>query len=128
MSWRASLPNVIRRSLRKLATLIVLLAIAVAAVTASPDGRVAGEEPPSLQLGQDVQLPPKPRYPRLDAQLNRMVEQMSYRSAQAIAGEAPIYQAASVAGTIRLSGNLSNVSAFLGWNSATVANVGTDYI
>ena len=114
--------------MRKLATLVVLLAISGAVATSSPGGRVAGEEPPPLQLGEDVQLPPKPRYPRLDSQLNRMVEQMSYRSAQATSSEAPIYQATSVAVTIRLSGSVSLVVDFLEQGGATVANLGTDYI
>ena len=111
--------------MRKVAyALVVILAIAATL----PGTRAAGEEPPTLELGNDVQLPPKPKYPRLDSQLNRMVEQMSYRSAQAIAGEAPIYQATSVAVTIRLSGNVSDVVSFLEQGGTAVANVGIDYI
>ena len=106
------------------ATLVVLLAIAAVV----PGTRAAGEEPPPLELDEDVQLPPKPQYPRLDTQLNRMVEQLGWRSAKAVADEAPIYQDTAVAVTIRLSSNVSDVVSFLEQNGAVVANVGTDYI
>ncbi len=113
----------------KLGGLFVLLiaTIGVAALVLLASGASAEDTPP-LQLGPDVQLPPKPKYPRLDSQLNRMVEQLGQRSAQALAYEAPIYQGTSVAVTVRLSGNASAVAAFLEQGGATVANLGTDYI
>ena len=107
---------------------VTALAVLLLVAIALPSGSVVGEEPPALQLSEDIQLPPKPKYPRLDSQLNRMVEQLSWRSADAIADGAPLYQGTSVAVSIRLSGNVSNVSAFLGQGGGIVANVGTDYI
>ncbi|MDO8749872.1 MAG: hypothetical protein Q7K03_01835, partial [Dehalococcoidia bacterium] len=83
---------------------------------------------PPVQLGKDVQLPPKPKYPRLDSQLNNMVEQLSAGPAIAAMGDAPLYQDEPVAVTIRLSGNASDIVAFASQNGATVANAGADYI
>ena len=112
------------KPLGRLAVLLVVTAI----LAISVQGSASGQEPPPRQLSEDFQLPPKPTYPRLDSQLNRMVEELAWRPVAAIADDAPLYQGDSVAVTIRLSGNLPAVVGFLEQRGATVANVGADYI
>ncbi|MDP2950632.1 MAG: S8 family serine peptidase, partial [Chloroflexota bacterium] len=115
--------------MRKLAGLFVLL-IAVVGVVAVVllGGGASAEDIPPIQLGPDVQLPSKPKYPRLDSQLNGMVERLSRGPATAAAGGVPIYQDTKVAVTIRLSGSAPALAQFLGQRGATVANVGADYV
>ena len=80
------------------------------------------------QLGPNVPPLAKPAYPRLDSQLNRMVEYIGQMAPQGIAGQAPMYQGSSVAVTIRLSGNIPSALQFLEQGGAVAANVGPDYI
>ncbi len=117
--------------MRKLAVRLGLL-IASMAMVAIPL-LVFAEDGPGGQ-GHPAQLDPnvsplaKPKYPRLDSQLNRMVEYIGQASSQAIAGHAPMYQSSSVAVTIRLSGNVPSALQFLEQGGAVPANVGPDYI
>ena len=73
-------------------------------------------------------FPDKPKYPRLDSQLNKLVEQIGSRSTADIAGSAPVSIGDLVAVTVRLSHNLSSTIDFLSSAGAKVANVGADYI
>ena len=108
-------------------TLSFAAALAGYPVTLADDGD-PGDEPEITQLDEMVPLPPKPTYPRLDSQLNRMVERIGQVSPQMLAYDAPLYQGASVAVTVRLSDNASSTAEFLTNGGATVANVGVDYI
>ncbi len=73
-------------------------------------------------------FPDKPKYPRLDSRLNKLVGQIGSRSAADIAGSAPVSIGDLVAATIRLSHNSSSTVDFLKSVGAIVANVGIDYI
>ena len=73
-------------------------------------------------------LPDKPKHPRLDSRLNKLVGQIGSRSAADIAGSAPVSIGDLVAVTIRLSHNSSSTVDFLKSVGAIVANVGIDYI
>ncbi len=113
-----------------------LIAVVLAAIIAAlalyfvVPGSAGGSEgePPVTELGPNIPPPLKPKYPRLDAQLNRMVEQLSQTTPQAAAGMAPLYQGDSVAISIRLSDDPSAVVQFLEQGGATVASVDTDQI
>ena len=73
-------------------------------------------------------FPDKPRYARLDSQLNKLVGQIGSRSTAEIAGSAPVSIGDLVAVTVRLSHNLSSTVDFLSSAGAKVANIGADYI
>ena len=73
-------------------------------------------------------LPDKPKHPRLDSRLNKLVGQIGSRSAADIAGSAPVSIGYLVAVTIRLSHNSSSTVDFLKSVGAIVANIGIDYI
>ena len=115
--------------MRKFASgFILLIAIISVVAVGLLGGGASAEDTPPRQLGKDVQLPPKPKYPKLDSHLNDMVEQLTWRSAQAVASTAPISKGVSVAVTIRFTGEASGLLDFMSGQSTTVANVGTDYI
>ena len=73
-------------------------------------------------------LPDKPKHPRLDSRLNKLVGQIGSRSAADIATSAPVSNGDLVAVTIRLSHNSSSTIDFLKSVGAIVANIGTGYI
>ena len=73
-------------------------------------------------------LPDKPKHPRLDSRLNKLVGQIGSRSAADIAASAPVSNGDLVAVTIRLSHNSSSTVDFLKSVGAIVANIGIDYI
>ena len=73
-------------------------------------------------------LPDKPKHPRLDSRLNKLVGQIGSRSAADIADSAPVSLGDLVEVTIRLSHNSSSTVDFLKSVGAIVANVGIDYI
>ena len=106
------------------ATLSILSLPFIALVSSVEPGEAAHER----QLGKGLPLPEKPTHPRLDSQLNLMVERIGQMTPQAIADAPPLYQDASVAVTIRISANVPGVSEFLTLSGAKVANIGTDYI
>ena len=118
--------------MRNLAFTLGSIATALSIVAIPPivlaDEVDPGDGPQELQLEQSLPLPAKPMYPRLDSHLNSIIEEIGQMTPQAIADEAPLYQDASVAVTIRLSGNIPAAVAFLKVGGATVANIGTDYI
>ena len=70
----------------------------------------------------------KPKYPRLDSTLNKLVGQIGSQSTADIASSAPISTGDLVAVTVRLSHNSSSTVDFLESVGAIVANVGTNYI
>ena len=96
-------------------------------VTLADDGEQE-EAPEITQLDGVVPPATKPRYPRLDTQLNRMVEQAGRESSQATASGASLYHDVLVVATIRLSGNVSTTAGFLDKSGPKVASAGTDYI
>ena len=72
-----------------------------------------------------------PRYPNMDSNLNRIVEQVQTGqfSAQAAAANAPLSSDESVAVTIYVTeGFAAAIVAFLESNGASPRNVGTDYV
>jgi len=73
-------------------------------------------------------FPNKPKYPRLDSTLNKLVGQIGSRSIADIASSAPISIGDLVAVTVRLSHNSSSTVDFLESVGATVVNIGADYI
>ena len=70
----------------------------------------------------------KPKYPRLDSTLNKLVGQISSRSTADIAGSAPVSIGDLVAVTVRVSHAVTGTVEFLESVGAIVANIGTDYI
>ena len=70
----------------------------------------------------------KPKYPRLDSTLNKLVGQIGSQSTADIASSAPISTGDLVAVTVRLSHESSSTVDFLESVGAIVANIGTDYI
>ena len=106
-----------------LSALALFAGAVVVTPTASADG---GEEP--VELGSGATLPGKPKYPRLDSQLSRMVEQLGQMAPQEVVHAASLYQGTSVAVTVRLSGDATTTLEFLDQGGATVANAGGDYI
>ena len=79
-----------------------------------------------------IDSPPPPRdikYPRLDSQLNQMVERLGEVGAAEIAKAAPLSLGNGVAVTVRIpDGAADAVAAYLQAGGATVANVGVDYV
>ncbi len=85
----------------------------------------------------DQDLPPiqdklnPPRYPNMDSNLNRIVEQVQTGqfSAQAAAANAPVHSGASVAVTLYISEDYADaIAAYLTDNGASPRNIGIDYI
>ena len=70
----------------------------------------------------------KPKFPRLDSTLNKVVGQIGSGMTADIASSVPVYIGDLVAVTVRLSHKVSNTIAFLESVGAIVANIGTDYI
>ena len=104
---------------------LVVIAVAIALFSATPATQVDAEGP--------VDLPPappiaKPVHPRLDSQLNRMVEQVELASPDAIALQAPMYLGSSVAVTVRLSAGADAIAAFIEEGGGIAANIGVDYV
>ncbi|MDP6421830.1 MAG: hypothetical protein QF477_07605 [SAR202 cluster bacterium] len=85
-------------------------------------------DPDQAPIGQPDHPGAKPAYPRLDSQLNRIVDQLGQATPRALAEAAPISRDSSVAVTVRRSGNGAALADFLQVNGAIVANVGPDYI
>jgi len=85
-----------------------------------------GPEQPTSQPSRP--LPEKPKYPRLDSTLNKLVGQIGSRSTADIASSAPISTGDLVAVTVRLSHNSPITVEFLESVGAIVANIGADYI
>ena len=83
------------------------------------------ESPPGQPSGPP---PDKPKHPRLDSSLNKMVEQIGSLRTQDIASSAPISIGDLVAVTVRLSHNSSSIVEFLESVGGIVANIGADYI
>ena len=110
---------------------LVVCLITLLLVGISSSGSTVFSDPgdPELPLGQPSDPPPdKPKHPRLDSSLNKMVEQIGSQRTQDIAGNAPISIGDLVAVTVRLSHNSSSTVDFLKSVGAIVANIGIDYI
>ena len=110
---------------------LALLALAVfgMAMLATPTSILGDDgDPESAPLGAPDVMPSKPKYPRLDSQLNQIVDKLGQATRRSLAESAPISQGLSVAVTVRLSDNVESLVEFLDANAATVANVGSDYI
>ena len=80
------------------------------------------------ELGPDTPVAPKPKFPRLDSQLNQMADQIGEQSDSAIAQRAPLYQDNSVAVSIRTVGSAISTAEFLEQSGGTVAHMGTDWL
>ncbi|MYC28514.1 MAG: S8 family serine peptidase [Chloroflexi bacterium] len=90
---------------------------------------------PGVSADGDDEVPAAPAkssqtYPNLSSSLNQLAD--SYDSGQMsqgqAAGEAPIHSGGSVAVTVFLDGQVSDVVSFLEDNGGDVRNVGSDYI
>jgi hypothetical protein len=100
-------------------------ALALAKVMAEATAQAVSTAP----TGQPSRpFPNKPKYPRLDSTLNKLVGQIGSRSIADIASSAPISIGDLVAVTVRFSHNSSSIVDFLESVGATVANIGADYI
>ena len=111
----------------------LLLTAAIGILFLFPSGALADDGDPEdgsqvTQVDESVPLPPKPKFPRLDSELNRMVEQIGPTAPQTIAISAPLYQGETIAVTVRLSHNVGGTTDLLEVSGATVANIGGDYI
>ena len=92
-------------------------------------GHLSSDGDPEQPTSQPPRFPlNKPKYPRLDSTLNKLVGQIGSRSIADIASSAPISIGDLVAVTVRLSHNSSSIVDFLESVGATVANIGADYI
>jgi hypothetical protein len=92
-------------------------------------GDLNNDGDPQSPPGQPSDPPPdKPKHPRLDSTLNKLVGQIGSRSVADIASSAPISYGDLVAVTARLSHNSSSTVEFLESVGAIVANIGADYI
>ena len=110
---------------------LVVCLITLLIVEISGSGSTAFADPGDTEspLGQLSDPPPdKPKHPRLDSSLNKMVEEIGSLRTQDIASSAPISVGDLVAVTVRLSHNSSSTVDFLKSVGAIVANTGTDYI
>ena len=108
---------------------VLALAVLGLAMLATPSSILGDDEgPESAPLGPPDVVSSKPKYLRLDSQLNQIVDQLGQATPRSLAESAPISQGSSVAVTVRLSDNVGSLVEFLDANAATVANVGSDYI
>ena len=101
----------------------------------APGSGPADKSPAAKAGGYDNQALPIPdkgelKYPKLGSSLNQLVAgvEEGEATAEEAAGETPMHQGDSVAVTIRLSGNVDEVVAFLEENGGDPRNVGEDYI
>ena len=107
-------------------SLITLLLVGI-----SGSGSTAFADPgdPESPPGRPSDPPPdKPKHPRLDSRLNKIVEQIGSPGALSIAESSPISVGDLVAITARVSHNVTGTVEFLESVGAIVANIGTDYI
>ena len=92
-------------------------------------GHLSSDGDPEQPTSQPPRFPlNKPKYPRLDSTLNKLVGQIGSRSTADIASSAPVSIGDLVGVTVRLSHNSSSTVDFLESVGAIVANIGTDYI
>ena len=106
--------------------------------TAEATSEATPEATPRQGEGSGAQnLPPlesklnPPKYPNMDSNLNRIVEQAQAGrfSAQATAASAPLHKEESVAVTLYISeGYVDAIAAYLESNGASPRNIGIDYI
>ena len=107
--------------------------VALAFAIVSSGHILADEVPPEgdaqgTELDGAGQLPPKPKHPRLDTQLNRLVEKVEEAGPVPSGAEAPPEQDTLVPVTIRGSYSVSTTVALLELGGARVANIGYQYI
>ena len=95
------------------------------------------DQPVDPSDSSDQDLPPiedklnPPRYPNMDSNLNRIVEQVQSGqfTAQAAAADTPVHSGASVAVTLHITeGYADAIAAYLTGNGASPRNTGVDYI
>ena len=101
----------------------------------APGNGPADKSPVVKADGDENQAPPIPekrelKYPKLGSSLNQLVTRVEAGeiSMEEAAGETPMHQDDSVAVTIRLSGNVEDVVAFLEENGGSPRNVGENTI
>ena len=139
-------PSPYKNSNSALTLLAITLALAllfVALANSGPAAAQTGDTPtpvptPEQPEGSGVQdLPPiegklnPPKYPNMDSNLNRIVEQVQTGqfTAQAAAANAPLHREESVAVTLYITeGYAETVRDFLSANGASPRNIGVDYI
>jgi hypothetical protein len=84
---------------------------------------------PESSLQQPAVLPPdKPKYPRLDSKLNKLVRQIGSMGAETVAVSGSVSIGDLVAVTVRVSHNVTSTVDFLESVGAILANIGADYI
>lgn len=108
-------------------TLAVLLALTLSLLAGAPAGADGHDLPGALPAPP----PGKPKYPRLDSQLNRLAAQAAQTgqgSDDVVTTSAPMYSGTSVAVTVRLSSGADAIAAFITEGGGIAANVGEDYI
>ncbi len=116
-------------SVRRKGLVVCLITLLLVEISGSGSTAFADPGDPELPPGQPSDPPPdKPKHPRLDSSLNKMVEQIGSLRTQDIASSAPVSIGDLVAVTVRLSHNSSSTVDFLKSVGAIVANIGTDYI
>ncbi len=122
-----------------LATTLLLLSLTNSGqIAAQTSGTPTPGPTPNQPIdSSDQDLPPledklnPPRYPNMDSNLNRIVEQVQSGqfTAQAAAADAPVHSGASVAVTLYITeGYADAIAAYLTGNGASPRNVGVDYI
>ena len=116
-------------SVRRKGLVVCLITLLLVEISGSGSTAFADPGDPELPPGQPSDPPPdKPKHPRLDSSLNKMVEQIGSLRTQDIASSAPVSIGDLVAVTVRLSHNSSSTVDFLKSVGAIVANIGADYI
>ena len=105
---------------------------AARSVQPGPESSVAINQQPQVSDSGEYPIPEKAEltYPHLGSRLDRLVVRVEAReiSAEEAAQETAMHQGDSVAVTIRLSGNVDVVAAFLEENGGSPRNVGEEYI
>ena len=116
-------------SVRRRGLVVCLITLLLVEISGSGSTAFADPGDPELPPGQPSDpLPDKPKHPRLDSRLNKMVGQIGSSRALSIAESAPISVGDLVAVTVRVSHNVTGTVEFLESVGAIVTNIGTDYI
>ena len=106
---------------------VVLFAAALSLLAGAPIVADGDDLPGSLSGS----LPGKPKYPRLDSQLNSLAAQAAQSGqggGDVITTSALMYSGSSVAVTVRLTSGSDAIAAFITAGGGIAANVGEDYI
>ena len=111
----------------RIRTLAILLAAALSLIAGAPVAADDDDLPGALSGS----LPDKPKYPRLDSQLNRLAAQAAESGqggGDVITTSALMYSGTSVAVTVHLSSGSDAIAAFITEGGGIAATVGEDYV